>query len=148
MESPELNSKLLECAQKYFLAIEQHDDATKEALSRDICALLERPLDALLHTNDRWNPCDWVDAVYADSVVIPMPTILEVTGTALWGKNGNEWIDPFFARMELSTSGAIPSYTLCFGNAQIGVGKVPFGAKARDRDRLFPVKNWAYTFNK
>jgi hypothetical protein len=149
----DLESKLAGFVRSYVVVASRGDSSQEEEALRWVCCGLEWLLGGLLQASDGWN--GWVDGILPatdmlpDSIRVISTVEVSVRGRALWGEHaGPFWIEPFLGSVQVSdASDSIVSYELKFGDADRGLGKVPFDKHLRRPDWFFP-ENWLFTFSR
>jgi hypothetical protein len=140
------NARLTEAARRYLE--EQQDERIDDSESlRLLCSRLAGLLSRLLETEHAWNRYNWVDAIAPFYAVKTSSSTLDITGLVIWGTRGTgkEWIEPFFASIQLSDDLLQPiPYKMLFADAGMGLGMRPYGS-SQDYPQV-PVTEWMFEF--
>jgi hypothetical protein len=140
------NARLMEATRRYLEEPQDERIDSSESL-RLLCSRLAGLLGRLLETEHAWNRYNWVDAIAPFYAVRASSSSLDITGLVIWGTRGTtkEWIEPFFASIQLSNELLQPiTYKMFFADAGVGLGLRPYGS-SQDYPQV-PVTEWMFKF--
>jgi hypothetical protein len=117
-------------AVRHYLQQEPNERISEDEHLRQVCRFLAPFLDRLLKSENGWGRYRSVDAIVPGAAKGVSPRDLELTGLVIWmGDGRGQWIDPVSASIQVGDlKDENMEYTLLFGNASLGLGKIPYGA--------------------
>lgn len=144
-----LREKLASYIRSYFQTSGTAVDGEEqqEAL-RWTCSCLARLLGELLEGQDGWSRWYWVDDIIPTAERVLPGDELQVEGMAIWGESGptHQWVEPFSASVQIGeNSDSILQYEISFGDAETGLGQIPYG-KHRSHIRPSRPGEWMFVF--
>ncbi|WP_329109938.1 hypothetical protein OG792_13900 [Micromonospora sp. NBC_01699] len=138
----DLRAELAVGVRAYLSMIDRNSAVGQERLQR-VCAQLEWFLNGLLRDHPGWTRHRYVDGLLPESVTVTPPLGIQVRAMMIWGKGRSQWAEPFLGALGVAaTADRIESYTLRFGDAEQGLGQVPF--RPRRRRPADPAR-WLFT---
>jgi hypothetical protein len=133
-------------AVRHYLQQKPNQRISEDDHLRQVCRFLAPFLDRLLKSENGWGRYRSVDDVVPCAAKRMSQHDLEVDGLVIWmGDGRGEWIDPVSASIYVpDREDETMEYTLLFGNAALGLGKIAYGASQN-----FPyvtVTDWMFVF--
>ena len=126
-----------------YLAMTNPGSAVGQERLQRICAQLEWFLNGLLREHPGWTRHRYVDGLLPDSVAVTSPVGLDVRAMMIWGKGRSQWVEPFLGAIRVATGAdRVESYEFSFGDADQGLGRVPFRPHRR---RPADPARWLFT---
>jgi hypothetical protein len=126
-----------------YLALADRDSPAGQEWLQRICGQLEWFLNGLLRGHEGWTRHRYVDGLIPDSVAVTSPVAIEIRAIMIWGKGRAQWVEPFLGVVRISPAAdRIESYELAFGDAEQGLGRVPFRPHRR---RPVDPARWLFT---
>jgi len=134
-------------AVRHYLLQSPNERISEDEHLHQVCRFLAPLLDRLLKSENGWGRYRSVDDIVPCTAKKMSPRDLELTGLVIWMTDARgEWVDPISASIHFDNDkDETMEYTFLFGNAALGLGKIPYGA---DQDFPYvPVSDWIFVFN-
>jgi hypothetical protein len=142
-----IQSLLSDAIPAYHAAAARNDDAAQQDQLRTICAAMASLLGQRLQGDTTWSQWRWVDDVLPHAVEAHSPTMCEVRGLAVWVDGDTPQCDPFLGSVRLAAREARIHYTLRFGDAAMGLGRLSTKGRLRSEAGLYVPREWLFSFS-